>query len=511
MIVRDSTPKLILGVLACIFTIEASAKNRLIIKYKPFIQTENFKSSSRFVKKNFKDRKKMKEEYEALKNSSLVEYVEVDTLMNTQEIDITSTSNDTRLSEQWALGNSDGGIEAFEAWDSYKGSSSTVVAVVDTGIVSHSDINSKILPGYDMISDNSFANDGDGRDSDPSDPGDWIAYGDSCYQGSTRNSSWHGTHVAGIIAAQSNNSKGVAGVNWNAKILPVRALGKCGGYTSDIADAVKWAAGVAVSGAPTNANPASVINLSLGGTGPCSAYMQDAINQAKARGAVVVVAAGNSSANLDTTDFTPANCQGVLVVGSSTQNGYRSSFSNYGKIVDVSAPGGGNGSSVISLGNAGSTTPSSESYVYQSGTSMAAPHVAGIVSLMKGVNPGLYPDQLMALVKEAAKSFPWSSGCDEDKCGTGIALAWRSIQLAAAESPDSTFEDDEDASAGTAPVSSGPTLTTSTDSGGICGSVIYKDRKDTTSSGGGSLFLMLGFILVALRTLKKKNSEASNC
>lgn len=506
---RDSRLKLILGVMAYLFITEASAKNRLIIKYKSFIQTENFKSSSRFVKKNFKDKKKMQEEYEALRNSSLVEYVEVDTLMNTQQMDVEFTSNDSRVNEQWSLGNGDGGIEAYEAWDSFKGSSSTVVAVVDTGIVNHSDINSKLLPGYDMVSDVSFANDGDGRDNDPSDPGDWVTFGDTCYQGTTRNSSWHGTHVAGIIAATSNNSKGVAGVNWNARILPVRALGKCGGYTSDIADAVKWAAGVAVSGAPTNNNPASVINLSLGGQGSCSAYMQDAINQANAKGAVVVVAAGNSSADLDTSSFTPANCQGVLVVGSSTQNGYRSSFSNHGKIVDVSAPGGGNGSSVLSLGNTGSTTPSSESYTYQSGTSMSAPHVAGIVSLMKGVNPSLYPDQLMALVKEAAKSFPWSSGCESGQCGSGIALAWRSIELARAESPDANFEDSEDSSAGTAPISETPTLTTSTDSGGICGSVIYKDGRDGPGSGGGSLFLMIGVALIALRALKKRASKVS--
>lgn len=509
MVVRNSKVKLILGVIACISAVEAGAKNRLIIKYKSFIETENFRSSPRFIKKNFESKKEMNEELEALKKSSLVEYVEVDTLMKTQQVDISSTSNDTKLSEQWALGNSDGGIEAFEAWDNFKGSSSTVVAVVDTGIVSHSDINSKILPGYDMVSDSTMGNDGDGRDSDPSDPGDWIAYGDSCYQGSTQNSSWHGTHVAGIIAAQSNNSKGVAGVNWNAKILPVRALGKCGGYTSDIADAVKWAAGVSVSGTPTNNNPASVINLSLGGSGACSAYMQDAINQAKAKGAVVVVAAGNSSANLDTTAFTPANCQGVLVVGSSTQNGYKSSFSNYGKIVDVSAPGGGNGSSVVSLGNTGSTTPSSETYVYQSGTSMSAPHVAGIVSLMKGANPDLFPDQLMALVKEAAKTFPWSSGCEDDECGSGIALAWRSVELAQSESPDSSFTDEEEVSSGTSPISSDSTLTTSTNSGGLCGSVIYKDGRDKPSSGGGSLFMMIGLVLMTLRLFKKKMAGVS--
>ncbi len=503
MIVRDSKTKLILGAAVLVLTTSASAKNRLIIKYRPVIETSQFKSKSEFVKKKFASKEEMQKEYEALKNSSMVESVEVDALLTTQQIHAEANSSDSRFYEQWSLGRSDGGIEAQEAWDITKGSSSTVVAVIDTGVVSHSDLNSKLLPGYDMVSDLSFANDGNGRDNDPSDPGDWISFGDSCYQGQSRNSTWHGTHVAGIIAASSNNSKGIAGVNWNAKILPVRALGKCGGYTTDIADAVKWAAGVSVAGTPTNQNPASVINLSLGGSGPCSAYMQDAINQAKSKGAVVVVAAGNSSANLDTTDFTPANCQGVLVVGSSTQNGYKSYFSNYGKVVDVSAPGGGNGSSVLSLGNTGSTTPSSESYVYQSGTSMSAPHVAGIVSLMKGVNPGLYPDQLMALVKEAAKSFPWSSGCEDGECGSGIALAWRAVELAQAESPDSTFRDTEETRAGTAPISQSPTMSTSGDSGGLCGSVIYKDESKNNSAGG-SLFMVIAFALISISLLKKK-------
>ncbi|OUR95275.1 hypothetical protein A9Q84_15650 [Halobacteriovorax marinus] len=479
------------------------AKNRLIIKYRPLIQTENFRPAPRILKKKFASKKKMQDELEALRDSSIVEYAEVDTLLNTQQIDPQLTSNDSRFNEQWALGTGDGGIEIQQAWNISVGTSSVIVAVIDTGIVSHSDINSKLLPGADLISDASYANDGGGRDNDPSDPGDWVASGDSCYQGYSRNSSWHGTHVAGIISAKSNNSKGVAGVNWNAKILPVRALGKCGGFTSDIADAIRWSVGIPVSGVATNQNPAHVINLSLGGQGSCSAYMQDAINQAKARGAVVVVAAGNSSANLDISQFTPANCQGVLVVGSNTQNGYKSTFTNYGKIVDVSAPGGGNGSSVLSLGNTGSTTPSSESYVYQSGTSMAAPHVAGIVSLMKGVNSGLYPDQLMALVKEAAKSFPSFSGCSDETCGDGVALAWRAIQLAQAETPDPNFRDEEDVLSGTAPLNGNPTLGTMQTSGGLCGSITYIGDDKAGKGPGSFFFVLFGFLVLLSATSKK--------
>lgn len=508
---REATTKLGLFIGLLFLSVSTQAGNRLIIKYRPFLKTENFQSKIPVLKKKFNSKKAMNKELKALRESDLVEYAEVDTLLNTQQIEGQASSSDTRFYEQWALGNGDGGIEIQTAWNTTVGSSSTVVAVVDTGIVSHSDINSKLLPGADMVSDSTYANDGGGRDNDPSDPGDWVGYGDPCYQGSNTNSTWHGTHVAGIIAATSNNNNGIAGVNWNAKIVPVRALGKCGGFTSDIADGIKWAAGIPVSGVSNNANPADVINLSLGGIGPCSAYMQDAINQAKSRGAVVVVAAGNSSANLDHTDFTPANCQGVLVVGSNSQNGYKSSFTNYGKVVDVSAPGGGNGSSIVSLGNSGSKSPSSESYMYYSGTSMAAPQVAGIVSLMKAVNPSLYPDQLMALVKEAAKSFPWSSGCVDDECGSGIALSWRSMELASYESADPNFRDGEDVLAGTAPLNGNPTFNTNTGSGGLCGSVVYKnDKSNSSGSGPLSMVLVLSFFLLLLSGLAKYKAKSDS-
>jgi serine protease len=509
---RESLLKTVLGIGAStLIMFNVQAKNRLIIKYRSFMKTESFTSSTPVLKKKYKSKKDMKEELRALNDSPNVEYAEVDQVLQTQQIETSATSSDQRFFEQWALGQGDGGIEIRSAWDQSVGESSTVVAIVDTGIVSHSDINDKLLPGADLVSDITFANDGDGRDNDASDPGDWVTGGDPCFQGFQSNSTWHGTHVAGIVAASSNNRKGIAGVNWKAKILPVRVLGKCGGFTSDIADGIKWAAGIPVSGVANNQNPADVINLSLGGVGPCSAYMQDAINQAKNKGAVVVVAAGNSSANLDVSDFTPANCQGVLVVGSNSQNGYKSSFTNYGKVVDVSAPGGGNGSSVLSLGNSGSRSPGTETYVYYSGTSMAAPHVAGIVSLMKAVNPSLYPDQLMALVKEAAKTFPWNSGCEDESCGSGIALSWRSMELAFNEVADADFRDDEDVVAGSAPLDSAPTFNTTEGSGGLCGSVIYKNgNSNDPSSGPLSMVMVFSFFLFLLCGLAKYRTKSDS-
>src|SRR5690606_20344219 len=213
--------------------------------------------------------------------------------------DVCSSDLDTYFSQQWGFGTGSGGIRATQAWDTTSGAGA-VVAVLDTGITSHSDLNANVLPGYDFISSSSVAGDGNGRDSDPSDPGDY--YGGYA-------SSWHGTHVAGTVAALTNNAKGVAGTAYGAKIVPVRVLGRGGGYDSDIADAVVWASGGSVSGVPANANPAEAITLSLGGSGSCGSAMQNAINGAVGRGSTIVIAAGNSNAN--TSGFSPANCSNV--------------------------------------------------------------------------------------------------------------------------------------------------------------------------------------------------------
>jgi serine protease len=244
-----------------------------------------------------------------------------------------------------------------------------VVAVIDTGYTDHSDLLANILPGYDFISEASRSNDGDGRDSDAHDAGDYEP---------GANSSWHGTHVSGTVAAIGNNAKGVIGVAYGAKVLPVRVLGAGGGDGTDIADAITWASGGTVPGAPANPNPAEVLNLSIGGGGGCSATYQAAIDGATSRGSLVVVSAGNS--NIDANTGSLATCNNVVVVGAHTSTAARSSFSNYGASVDVTAPG----SSILSTLNTGTTTPVAESYVNYQGTSMAAPHVAGAASAGAG-------------------------------------------------------------------------------------------------------------------------------
>ncbi|QNH22481.1 peptidase S8 [Xanthomonas sp. GW] len=329
-----------------------------------------------------------------------VEYVEVD-----QRMTIALTPNDPSLSNQWAFGTTTAGINVRPAWDQATGTG-VVVAVIDTGITSHPDLNANILPGYDFISDATGARDGNGRDSNPADEGDWSA-ANECYSGSpASNSSWHGTHVAGTIAALTNNSTGVAGTAFNAKILPVRVLGKCGGYTSDIADAITWASGGTVSGVPANTTPAEVINMSLGGSGTCSTTYQNAINGAVGRGTTVVVAAGNSSANVSTS--VPANCANVIAVAATTSSRAKASYSNYGTGIDISAPG----SSIQSTLNSGTTTPGSASYASYNGTSMAAPHVAGVVALMQSVaSTPLTPAQVESTIKSTAASFSCSQGC----------------------------------------------------------------------------------------------------
>jgi serine protease len=329
-----------------------------------------------------------------------VEYVEVD-----QRMTIALTPNDPSLSNQWAFGTTTAGINVRPAWDQATGNG-VVVAVIDTGITSHPDLNANVLPGYDFISVAADARDGNGRDSNPADEGDWAA-ANECYSGSpASNSSWHGTHVAGTIAAVTNNSTGVAGTAFNAKVVPVRVLGKCGGYTSDIADAITWASGGTVSGVPANTTPAEVINMSLGGSGTCSTTYQNAINGAVGRGTTVVVAAGNSAANVS--GSVPANCANVIAVAATTSSRAKASYSNYGTGIDISAPG----SSILSTLNDGTTTPGNASYASYNGTSMATPHVAGVVALMQSVAPSpLTPAQVESTIKSTAASFSCSQGC----------------------------------------------------------------------------------------------------
>ncbi|MFJ4758065.1 S8 family peptidase [Streptomyces sp. NPDC088763] len=337
-----------------------------------------------------------------------------------------ATPNDTEYAKQWDLFETTAGMRVPGAWDVATGTGVTV-AVIDTGYVAHSDLAANIVPGYDFISDATVANDGNGRDSDPSDPGDWTA-ADECQSGDPAyGSSWHGTHVAGTIAAVTGNGKGVAGIAHGAKVSPLRVLGKCGGYDSDIIDAITWASGGTVSGVPANTNVAKVINMSLGGGGSCTTATQSAINAAVGRGTTVVVAAGNSNANA--ANYSPASCANVVSVAATDRQGNRSYYSNYGTVVDVAAPGGETDSvtsnGILSTLNSGTKGPSTENYAYYQGTSMAAPHIAGLAALMKSANASLTPAQIESAIKANARTLP---GTCSGGCGAGLADAAKTVQ-----------------------------------------------------------------------------------
>ncbi len=340
---------------------------------------------------------------------------------------------------QWHLFNEVGGINAPAAWDIATGAG-VVVAVLDTGVLTnHPDLSDNLLPGYDFITD-SFVSRRPTNDRVPGalDQGDWTVEANECYEGSTvHDSSWHGSHVAGTVAEMTNNSVGMAGVAFNAKVLPVRVLGRCGGYTSDIADAITWASGGTVAGVPANATPAKVINMSLGGGGACDTLTQDAINGAVSRGVTVVVAAGNSAAN--SANFSPASCANVITVGANGIKGGRAVYSNYGAVVDISAPGGGVIDSTVpaeqyvwQAGYDGLTTPTSGSYTYagMAGTSMASPHVAGVVALVQSAAPtALSPAQVETLLKRTARAFPVAIP-SSTPIGVGIVNAKKALDKA---------------------------------------------------------------------------------
>ncbi len=324
--------------------------------------------------------------------------------------------DDTFYDLQWHYFEATGGMNAEAAWDTHDGTG-VVVAIVDTGITVHSDLDANVLPGYDFIDDLAVANDGDGRDADASDPGDWVA-ANECGFNFASNSSWHGTHTAGTVAAITDNGQGVAGVAYGASILPIRVLGKCGGFLSDISDGIIWASGGTVAGIPDNANPAQVINMSLGGSGACDATYQDAIDIAVANGATVVVSAGNSTA--DAVNFRPANCDSVITVAANDRQGNLASYSNFGAIIDVTAPGGETAiaaDGVASTLNDGTESPGAEAYVYYQGTSMSAPHVSGAAALLYQANPAITPAEVEAAL--IATSRPMPGDC-AGGCGAGI-------------------------------------------------------------------------------------------
>lgn len=372
-----------------------------------------------------------------------------------------------------------GGANLPGAWDISTGRN-VVVAVIDSGITTHPDLDTNIIRGYDFISpdtDGGFlvANDGDGRDANPSDPGDWIDDRDlakSLFGGSSpcskSNSSWHGTYVAGVIGAVTGNSAGVIGIAHEAKVLAIRALGKCFGYGSDITDAIRWAAGAQPTsgnwsdlGIPTNSNPAKVINLSLGSSSSsCSNSRQSAIFAARAMGAVVVVATGNDSR---ATISSPANCSGVIAVTAHTLEGDKASYANHGFGTTISAPGGGScttsalgclpqGSSgapgtiwrfITSATNDGTTSPGSSTYGGRAGTSMATPHVSGVAALLISAMPTLTIDSVRQLLTSSAREFPAGTFCFgkiDSPCGAGMLDATRALQRLTALTPTVTAQ-----------------------------------------------------------------------
>jgi serine protease len=368
---------------------------------------------------------------QALKARPDVEYAQPNYILG-----IARTPNDPRFSEQWHYrnngtgpGQSPGGISLPRAWDKSIGSSSIVVAVIDTGILpNHPDIvgSPNLIAGFDMIRDLAIANDGDGRDNNPTDPGDAVA-ANECSPGSpARSNSWHGTHVAGTIGVgKTDNGIGVAGVSWSVRVQAVRVLGKCGGTNVDINDGIRWAAGLPVPGVPVNPTPARVINMSLGAREPCSMTpaTQAAINDAVGSGAAVVVAAGNDA--VDASQFFPASCNNVITVAASDYRGYLvTRYSNFGPTVEIMAPGGdvlrdddgdGNNDGVLSMVQGG--------YARYNGTSMAAPHVAGVAALWLAQTPALTPAQLLAELQRNA--LPRTSTQCPQPCGAGLLSALR--------------------------------------------------------------------------------------
>lgn len=406
----------------------------------------------------------------------------------------TSGGIQNRVIDQWYLkapsstpGQVVSSINAPAAWDITTGATSVVVAVLDTGVrPDHPDLAGKFVAGHDMIGygnpgamATAIANDGDGSDADPADPGDWVSstdvsggtLGSGCDTSDIANSSWHGTRVSGLIGAASNNGIGMAGVGWGLKILPVRVLGKCGGYDSDIMAGMKWAAGIAVPGLPANANKAKVLNLSLGGTGSCATtgtggLYRDTITQVNAAGATVVVAAGNSAGQAV---GLPGNCPGVITVAALRHVGTKVGFSSVGPEVTIAAPGGNcinTGTSqpclypMVSTTNSGTTTPVAADGSYTNsrasvGTSFSAPIVSGIVGLMASVRPGLTASEATAILKQTARPFPTSGGgsaadgnppvcsaptsaeqlecyCTTTTCGAGMVDAAAALRLAQA-------------------------------------------------------------------------------
>jgi serine protease len=333
-------------------------------------------------------------------------------------------------------------IDAEAAWQRVTGLPGVVVGVLDTGVLAdHLDLAGVVLPGYDMVSDVATANDGNGRDADAGDPGDWISGEENAARGGpfegcgASGSSWHGTKIAGLIGAIADNGQGMAGTAFGVRLLPVRVLGKCGGYDSDIQAGMRWAAGLSVPGLPLNPNPARIVNLSLGGSGACSAATgyPAVVAELQAAGTVVVAAAGNSAGQAV---GLPANCPGVIAVAGLRHAGTKVGYSDLGPAIAISAPAGnciniGRNEPclypILTASNSGATQPNAGGSIWtdgvdpSTGTSFAAPLVAGSAALMLSARPQLQPEEVRSLMQSAARAFP-TDGAGLDESGQPVPV-----------------------------------------------------------------------------------------
>ncbi len=341
------------------------------------------------------------------------------------------------------------GVPGFQtAWQHSTGAAGAVVAVLDTGTIAHPELSGRLLPGYDFVSVLEYANDGNGRDADASDPGDWVDAADrlkpefrNC---ELEDSSWHGTIIATMLAAATNNGQGVAAMNWAGRVLPVRVAGKCGAEVADIVDGMRWAAGLPVDGVPDNPNPARIINISFGGSAACGQAYQTAIDEIRTtKGAIVVAAAGNEW-NAPTR---PANCVGTVGVAALNRDGFKANYSNFGAALSASGIATVGGDDVdsgtkwnaladngISTGYIqGSKGPGAADYARLYGTSFAAPVVAGAIGLMLSVNPALTVEQIFNGLRLSARPHvlvpkmgscshanPGRCECNTATCGVGM-------------------------------------------------------------------------------------------